>query len=82
MLAELAHHPELVIEDEKSVMIPKIHLAALHSALKCLTVAKEVFDFPPGLLHSCCKTLMYQNNLRDEMFAKVLTLRNCDEDNE
>ena len=58
MLAEIMHHPELVMEQEEdeSIKGQRLYLGALHKALKCLTT-KAVFDFPPGLLNTLATKL-------------------------
>ena len=47
-----------------------LYLASIRAALQ--QSANDVFRIPPGLLYCWCKTLMYQNKLGDELFAKVL----------
>jgi hypothetical protein len=65
----LAHHQHSS-DMFKSTPGLGLHLASIRAALQ--QSANDVFRIPPGLLYCWCKTLMYQNKLGDELFAKVL----------
>ena len=55
-----------------------LYLASVRAALKQSSVVdsesgfSSVFRIPPGLLYCWCKTLMFQNELDDKLFAKAL----------
>ena len=55
-----------------------LYLASVRAALKQLSAVdsengfSSVFRIPPGLLYCWCKTLMFQNELDDKLFAKAL----------
>ena len=52
-----------------------LYLASVRAALKQLSAVESsstVFRIPPGLLYCWCKTLMFQNELDDKLFAKAL----------
>ena len=55
-----------------------LYLASVRAALKQSSAVdsesgfSSVFRIPPGLLYCWCKTLMFQNELDDKLFAKAL----------
>ena len=67
----IAHEDQNSSDMFKSVPGLGLHLASLRAGLKHLS-ADDVFRIPPGLLYCCCKTLMDQNKLDDELFAKAV----------
>ena len=76
----LSHHDAADSDDDfsdffKSTPGLGLYMASIRAALASnSSVADDVvFRIPPGLLYCWCKTLMYQNKLDDELFAKAVS---------